>query len=104
MDSIDKLKQLTAWEAEPVLTEDDLSELLNAASLEDANGLAPLNEEWTPTYDLNAAAVAGWLIKAGRSAAAIDAPESGPITSKIFDNCRTMARIYAAKRKASVSI
>ena len=104
MNSIDKLKQLTAWDAEPVLTGDDLDELLNAASLEDANGLAPINEEWTPTYDLNAAAVAGWLIKAGRAAATVDSPESGPVTSKIFDNCRTMARIYAAKRKMTVVI
>lgn len=104
MNSLDKLKQLTAWDSEPVLTEDDLDELLYAASLEDANGLAPINEEWTPTYDLNAAAVAGWLIKAGRAAATVDSPESGPVTSKIFDNCRAMARIYSAKRKASVVI
>lgn len=104
MTNLDKLKQLTSWDAEPALTEDDLGELLVAASLEDANGLAPINEEWTPTYDLNAAAVAGWLIKAGRAAATIDTPESGPATSKIFDNCRRMARIYAAKRNASVII
>jgi len=104
MNSLDKLKQLTAWDAEPVLSEDDLSELLTAASLEDANGLAPINEEWTPTYDLNAAAVAGWLIKAGRAAGTVDSPASGPVTSKIFDNCRTMARVYAARRKGSVSI
>lgn len=74
MDYLDKLKQLTAWDAEPVLSEDDLVELLAAASLEDANGLAPINEEWTPTYDLNAAAVAGWLIKAGRAASTIESP------------------------------
>lgn len=104
MNAIDKLKQLTAWDAEPALTEDDLAELLAASSLEDANGLAPINEEWTPTYDLNAAAVAGWLIKAGRAAGTVDSPASGPATSKIFDNCRTMARLYAAKRKVSVSI
>ncbi|MEQ1604561.1 MAG: hypothetical protein ABL999_06805 [Pyrinomonadaceae bacterium] len=104
MNSLEKLKQLTAWDAVPALTVDDLDELLAAASIEDANGLAPINEEWTPTYDLNAAAAQGWLIKAGRSAAVVDAPESGPITSKVFDNCRAMARIYAAKRKASVVI
>ncbi|MFT3743300.1 MAG: hypothetical protein QM785_03295 [Pyrinomonadaceae bacterium] len=104
MNNLEKLKQLTAWDAEPALTEDDLDELLVSASLEDANGLAPINEEWTPTYDLNAAAVAGWLIKAGRAAATIDTPESGPITSKIFDNCRTMAGIYAAKRKATITL
>lgn len=104
MNNLEKLKQLTSWDAEPALTEDDLSELLAATSLEDANGLAPINEEWTPTYDLNAAAAQGWLIKAGRAAATIDTPESGPVTSKIFDNCRRMARIYAARRNASLVI
>jgi len=88
---------------EPVLSEDDLGELLAAVALQDANGLAPLNEEWTPTYDLNAAAVAGWLIKAGRAATLVDEPTAGTVTSKVFDNCRAMAKIYAAKRKVSVS-
>ena len=104
MTNLEKLKLLTSWDAEPSLTEDDLGELLAATSLEDANGLAPINEEWTPTYDLNAAAAQGWLIKAGRAAATIDTPESGPATSKIFDNCRRMARIYAAKRNTSMAI
>lgn len=104
MDAIDKLKQLTAWDIEPTLTEDDLDELLAVAALEDADGLTPINEEWTPTYDLNTAAAQGWLIKAARAAATVETPEAGMVTSKVFDNCRAMARIYAGKRSASVSI
>lgn len=104
MSYLDKLKQMTAWDTEPSLSEDELDELLSAAALEDAAGLAPLNEEWTPTYDLNAAAVAGWLIKAGRAAATVDEPTTGTVTSKIFDNCRAMARIYAGKRAAIVRL
>ena len=75
-----------------------------AAALEDVNGLAPLHEEWTPTYDLNAAAAAAWLIKASRAAAVVDEPTAGMVTSKIFDNCRTMARLFAGKRVTSVSM
>jgi len=104
MEPLDKLKQMTAWDIDPALTEDELDELLVAAALQDANGLAPLHEEWTPTYDLNAAAVAGWLTKAGRAAATVDEPTAGVVTSKVFDNCRSMARIYAAKRKVSISV
>lgn len=104
MSYLNKLKQLTAWDAEPTLTEDELTELLAATALEDAAGLAPLHEEWTPTYDLNAAASQGWLIKAARAAALVDEPTAGVVTSKIFDNCRAMARIYAGKRKMSVEI
>ncbi len=104
MEPIDKLKQLTAWDIEPALTEDDLNELLVIAALTDADGLTPINEEWTPTYDLNTAAATGWLIKAGRAAATVETPEAGMVTSKVFDNCRAMARIYAGKRTASVSV
>ncbi len=104
MEPIDKLKQLTAWDIEPTLTEDELDELLAIAALKDADGLTPDAAEWTPTYDLNTAAAKAWLIKAGRAAATVDAPEAGMVTSKVFDNCRSMARIYASKRTASISI
>lgn len=103
MEAIDKLKLMTAWETEPALTVDELNDALAAAALEDASGLAPSHEEWTPTYDLNAAAAASWLIKAARAAATVDEPSEGSVTSKVFDNCRAMARIYAAKRHATVS-
>ncbi len=104
MEPIDKLKQLTAWDIEPTLTEDDLDELLAVAAVKDADGLTPEDDEWTPTYDLNTAAAKAWLIKAGRAAATVDTPEAGMVTSKVFDNCRAMARIYATKRNTSVSI
>lgn len=97
---------MTAWDTQPALTEDDLDEFLFAAALTDVAGLAPLHEEWTPTYDFNAAAALGWLVKAGRASSLVevDPPASGLFTSKVFDNCRAMARIYAAKRKLSVAI
>jgi hypothetical protein len=104
MSALDKLKIMTAWDTAPTLTEDELEEALAAAALEDANGLAPLHEEWTPTYDLSAAAAAAWLIKAARAAATVDEPTAGTVTSKVFDNCRAMARIYTAKRKVTVAI
>jgi hypothetical protein len=104
MDYLGKLKQLTAWDIEPALTEGELEELLAGAALEDINGLAPLNEEWTPTYDLNAAAAQGWLIKAARAAATLDEPAAGIVTSRVFENCRAMARVYSGKRKGNVAL
>ena len=104
MTSLDKLKLLTAWDVEPALTEDELGDTLAAFALEDANGLAPINEEWTPTYDLNAAAAQAWLIKSARAAATVDEPTAGVVTSKVFDNCRMMARMYAGKRGTTVSV
>ena len=70
-DYLEELKRLTDWETAPALTEDDLEASLAAAALEDINGLAPLHEEWIPTYELNAAAAHAWLIKAARAAATI---------------------------------
>ena len=79
--------------------------LLADAALCDSDGLAPADDGWTPTYDLNAATAAGWLVKAGRASilTAVDPPESGIVTSKVFDNCRAMAAIYAAKKTACVT-
>ena len=34
----------------------------------------------------------------------VDPPGSGLFTSRIFDNCRAMARLYAGKRNISVSV
>lgn len=104
MTDLEKLKQLTAWDIAPELTEDDLEECLAKVALEDFNGFAPINEEWTPTYDLNAAAAQAWLIKAARAAATVDEPTAGVVTSKVFDNCRIMAKMYIGKRGSSVSM
>ena len=102
----DKLKRITAWDAEPTLSEGDLDAALAAAALADADGLAPSDVGWKPTYDINAAAAAAWLVKAARASplTEVDPPGSGTITSKVFDNCRAMARIYAAKRSFSTEI
>ena len=91
---------------DPQLTEDELEELLAAAALKDIAGLAPLHEEWTPTYDLHSAASSAWLIKAARVSMTVevDPPGSGIVTSKVFENCRAMARIYAAKRHSSAAV
>lgn len=105
MEPLDKLKKMTAWDIDPELTEDELEELLGTNGLIDPEGHAPSHVEWLPTYDLNAAAAAGWLIKAGRASelTEVDPPGSGIVTSKVFDNCRAMARIYAARRAATIT-
>lgn len=97
---------MTAWDVEPTLSEGDLDAFLAAFALEDAAGLPPSDVGWTPTYNLNAAAAAAWIIKAGRASplTEVDPPGSGIFTSKVFDNCRAMARIYTGKLRATVSM
>lgn len=102
---LEKLKKLTAWDTDPALTEGELNELLAAASLEDKDGLAPSDLLWTPTYDVNAVAAMGWLIKAGRASSTTETePDSFYVTSKVFDNCCKMARIYRARGITFTSI
>lgn len=102
----DKLKKMTSWNIAPELADGEIDELLIQFGLADSGGLGPIEEDWIPTYDLNAAAAAGWLIKAGRASelVEVDPPGSGLFSSKVFDNCRAMARIYAAKKRVSVSV
>ncbi|MEJ7624084.1 MAG: hypothetical protein WKF34_08815 [Pyrinomonadaceae bacterium] len=106
MEPLDQLKLITDWETGPALTEAELEAVLGAYAREDSNGLSVQNEEWTPTYDINAAASKAWLLKAARAASLveIDPPGSGVVTSRVFENCRAMARIYAGKRRMTVSL
>ena len=99
----DKLKKLTASAEEPALSDAEIDELLAANPLTDGSGNSPESGEWSPTYDLRAAAAEGWIIKAARAA---NTTETGPdpliVTSRVFENCIRMARIYSRKRSASV--
>lgn len=106
MTALDKLKLVTSWTDAPALTEDELEDVLAETALPDEGGKAPEAEGWSPTYDIKRAASEAWLIKAARAAALVevDPPESGIVTSKIFDNCLRMARLYARRRHAATSI
>ena len=106
MTALDKLKLLTSWTHDPALTEDELEDVLAEAALPDGEGKTPDTEGWSPTYDVNRAARDAWLIKAARAAALVevDPPESGIFTSRVFDNCRRMARLYETCRAGTASI
>lgn len=95
---------MTAWDTTPALTESEVDALLDQSGVADTNGIPPGGADWVATYDLSAAAAAGWLIKAGRAAqlTEVDPPGSGIVTSKVFDNCRAMARMYSAKRTVTM--
>ena len=95
---------MAAWDVEPTLSDDDLDSMLAGAALQDAAGRGPSDGGWTPTYDLNSAASRLWLVKAARASILIEGEPPGVVTSKVFDNCRAMARIYAAKRNSSVVV
>ena len=101
----EKLKKLTAWDVAPELTDTEIDELLAQSAKKDAEGNAPTSEDWVPTYDVNAAASAGWLIKAGRAASTTETePDSVNVTSRVFANCLRMSRVYSSKRSTSLRV
>ena len=99
----EKLKKLTASAEEPALTDTEIDELLAASGVADPEGNGPGSEEWTPTYDINSAAAEGWMIKAARSASTTETdPDSLAVTSRVFENCIRLAKLFSAKRAGSV--
>ena len=96
---------MTAWSTSPELTDGEIDELLGQGSLADAEGNSPESEEWEPTYDLDAAAAAGWLIKAGRAVSTTETePDSVNVASRVFENCMRMSREFSRKRATTLKV
>ena len=66
--ALSRLSEMCAALEEPVLEPATLERLVDLAARPDVDGLLPADSGWVATYDLNAAAAAGWRIKAGRVA------------------------------------
>lgn len=90
---------------DPCLEDAELDAVLIANACADGDGLAPSEMDWLPTYDLNAAVVAGWLLKAAKASQLHNVTLTGGRTfaaSQIFTNCQAMAEMYR-KRLAVTS-
>ncbi len=92
-----RLKAMTAWTVEPVLSESEIDALLTLYSITDADGLTPTDEEWTPTYNLRAAAREGWSWKMGRCTDLVSTDLDGDRMSsnQAFEHCKAMVAKYA---------
>jgi hypothetical protein len=92
-----RLKTMTAWDQTPKLTDGEIDDLLVRFSKTDADGLDPDHEDWTPTYNLRAAAKEGWSIKMGRAAELQSTDLDGDRLSanQVFDHCQAMVKRYS---------
>lgn len=87
-------------------TDDDLVEIIEKHKLTDVAGYDPLlddgtdNEEWTPTYDLHAAASEIWAEKAASEAGRMDFKvEGGDFSaSQVHEHAMKMSRYHASRR------
>lgn len=99
-----RLKAMTSASTEPTLSNTEIDALLTQYSLEDADGLDPSDDSWTPTYNIRAAAAEGWRWKAGRCANLVSADLDGDRLSsnQIFDHCNEMIKKYAGAASPSI--
>lgn len=96
-DALVRLKQMLQSDAEPSLMIDEVNDLLEFAKRADPDGLAPSDEGWDPSWDLNAAAAEGWRRKAGQVAGRFNVSLDGESLSRAqaFAHCLQMAERYA---------
>lgn len=99
-----RLRAMTAADSDPVLTEDELDQLVLLARRADTDGLSISDADWTETYDLNAAAAEGWRWKAGKAASDVTFRSDGQgfDLSDLIKHCRAMAKDYTSRRAYSV--
>ena len=96
---------MTAAATEPLLSDLEIDNLLTQFSIVDADGYDPTEVEWTPTYNLRAAACEGWRWKMGKCSDLVSTDLDGDRMSsnQLFDHCERMARKYASAASPSVA-
>ena len=84
--------------------DDELSAIIEKYPIADAAGNEPGEPDWTPTYDLNAAAADVWDMKAAALASEFDASADGARVqrSQRYEHALRMAARYRALRVARV--
>jgi len=101
-----RLKRMTDADSEPMLTAEDLADCLIMSKLVDADGLAPSDASWTPTWDLNRGAAEGWRRKAAKLAMRFDFSSDGQSFSRsqAIAQCERMIEQYRRKIVSSVPV
>lgn len=101
-----RLELMVAWDAVPVLTSEEVDDLMVIARRPDEYGLLPTDEGWTETWNLNRAASEGWRRKAGKVAGAYDfSGDSQSFSrSQMHEMCLEMAAQYRRGGATSVAI
>lgn len=101
-----RLERMIAADVDPILSGDDVDDLLELAKRADEAGRAPTDADWEPTWDLNAAAAEGWRTKAGRVVPRFGVTLDGDSLQRqqIYLHCIRQASEYAKKLAGSVGV
>lgn len=99
-----RIKRMVAWDSDPALSQGDIEELVTLAARADADGLAPDDDDWTETYDLNAAAAEGWRWKMAKATARVSFGDGTQSVSRsdFVAHCAAMVAQY--QRRIAVNV
>ena len=97
-----RLRRMVAEPTEDTYSDDALQAILDENRLVDVDGLLPADDDWTPTYDLNASAADVWAEKAAAFAADYDFAADGASydRSQKIQQASAMERKYRSRRAA----
>ncbi len=100
-----KLALMVLSDEDPELSPDQIEDVLTYARRPDADGLLYTDEDWTPTWDLDAAAAEGWRRKAGIAASRFNFAEDDQRfdRSQIYAQCLSQAEQYARRSMGSIT-
>ena len=91
---------------DPVLSDDEITALVNAVRIVDSEGRLITDEEWVPTYDLARAVRDGWELKAAKasSAYAMSDPNTSLHREQVFAHCQEMVKRWEKRIAQSIDI
>ena len=101
-----RLERMVAHDVEPTLSAGEVDDLFEQAKRVDSDGLIPSDNDWVPTFDLNAAAAEGWSWKAGKVAPRYGVNLDGAVLQRqqLYAHCRAQAAHYASKIVGTLGI
>lgn len=104
--TITRVKNLAGFAHRPALTEAEVVEAIQNHPRLDADGLPADAEDWTQTWDINAAVAELWGIKAGKVAGDFNFSADAARYDKgdVMAKCLEMEAHYASKSAGSIPI
>ena len=101
-----RLGYMTAASSEPTLDSSEIAELVAMSRVIDANGLAPSDAGWIPTFDLNRGAAEGWRWKAAKVVANFAFTSDGQTFNRqqVVEACERMAEQYRRKIHSAITV
>lgn len=101
-----KLELMVLAYEDPELSIDHIDDILTSARRPDPDDLDYSDDDWTPTWDLDAAAAEGWRRKAGLAAARFNFAEDSQRfdRAQIYAHCLSQAEQYARRSMGAIPV